>query len=119
MQNLGPQNQALAAPLRTLFAGVRPYGHDAVPAQRVVALVELFAAARDVGLIEDAGGRRGDRLVEEGAVEHPHGAVYRRREHVGGHLIQVWRGCLVVCCCNMLATSSMPVSNVRGSVSHA
>lgn len=64
---------------------LRVYAH-AVEAglQGVVAAVEGTAHTGNVSGVEDAGGRGGDGALEEGAVQHLHGAVDGRCEHVGG-----------------------------------
>jgi hypothetical protein len=86
VDDLRAQEKALAALLRSIGVGVWPDWIDAVVGQRVVSGGEFLAAARNVLGVEDAGGRGGDGLLEEAAVEHLHGAVDGRREHVVGRL---------------------------------
>jgi hypothetical protein len=86
VHHLRAQHQAFAALLRPLRIDVGSDWVDAVVGQRVAARGELFAASRDVFGAEDAGSRRQDRLLEEAAIQHLHGAVRRRGEHVvSGH----------------------------------
>jgi hypothetical protein len=88
VDHLRAQHQALAALLRPLRIYIRSDGVYAVVGQRVAARGELLAASRDILGAEDAGRRREDGLLEEAAVQHLHGAVRRRGEHVvRGH----WR----------------------------
>ena len=84
MKDFGSQEEALAAPLCSLGIGICSDGIDAAVDECVAASGQLCAAARDVFVGDDAGGGGGDSLAEEGAVEHLHGAVHWRREHVGG-----------------------------------
>jgi hypothetical protein len=79
------QDEALAALLCARCVGVRPHGLDAVVGQRVPAELQLFAAACNVLGLEDSRRRCGDRLLEEAAVQHLHGAVHGRREHFVSH----------------------------------
>jgi hypothetical protein len=86
VEHLRAQHQALAALLRALCIYVGSDWVDAVVGQCVAARGELFAAPRDVLGAKDAGSRREDGLLEEAAVQHLHGAVRRRGEHiVRGH----------------------------------
>lgn len=48
-----------------------------------MAAVEVDSHARDVFRAEDAGGRCRNRLLEERAIQHLHGAVDGRGKHVG------------------------------------
>lgn len=96
------QQQTLAALLCVLCIGVCPYRVYAVGGEGVAPRTQLLAASRDVLGAEDAGGRGGDGLPEEAAVQHLHGAVDRRREHIGGGVRRGhgWR------CCSTMAGRS-------------
>jgi hypothetical protein len=79
------QDEALAALLCSLRIGVGSDRQYAVVGQRVPAELQLFAAACNVLGLEDSRRRCGDRLLEEAAVQHLHGAVHGRREHFVSH----------------------------------
>ena len=83
VQHFWLEDQALDTPGSAV--GVRVVAH-AVEArlQGVAAPVEGVAHAGNVPGVEDAGGRGGDGALEECAVQHLHGAVDGRCEHVGG-----------------------------------
>lgn len=84
VNNFWSQNQALYPFLRFLYVWVRPYGVYPCGIQGIMACDKLFSATRDVLGVEDARGGGGDGFAEETAVQHLHGAVDGRGEHVGG-----------------------------------
>jgi hypothetical protein len=81
MFDLWPQEQAFAAtgPVRLWLDGT----YSLVP-QQVLALLQLLATLRNVLAVEDAGGRDGDRLLEECPIKLPHCAIDRRpqQQHI-------------------------------------
>ena len=85
VDNLRLQDEALATLLCPLRIGVGSDRLYAVVGQRVPAKLQLFAAACNVLGLEDSRRGCGDRLLEEAAVQHLHGAVHGRREHVVSH----------------------------------
>jgi hypothetical protein len=82
VKNLGSQHDALPSCFCLLFVGVGLDGCDAIHIQHLARFEELGAASRYVFGVEDAGGGCRYGAGEEGAVEHPHGAVDRRGCHV-------------------------------------
>lgn len=89
MDDFRAQQQTLDARLRSLSVRVGAHRVDAIVGERVPAGGELLAASRNVLGVEDAGGGGGDGFLEEAAVQHLHGAVDGRGEHVEG---RVWHG---------------------------
>lgn len=78
-----PQEKTLSTLLRSFRVWVCSYGTKATVGEGVSTDSQLFAAARDVFCVEDAGRGGEDCFLEEAAVQHLHGAVHRRGEHVG------------------------------------
>jgi hypothetical protein len=95
VEHLGPQQQTFDALLRPVGVWVWPDWIQAIMCECVETRGEFFSASRDVFGVEDAGSGGGYRLLEEAAVQHLHGAVHRRREHVSrGHGWLLEGGCL-------------------------
>lgn len=84
MDNFWSQKQAFCSFGRSFRIGVSSYRVHPVVWERVLAGGEFLAASRYVFGVEDAGSRGGDGLLEEAAIQHLHGAVHGRREHVVG-----------------------------------